>query len=207
MQRQNSYTDKLFSIVQNGIPSECTDIKKFREHIPKEEIGWQIETSLKQTKYGFGIFTTQDVKKGQVLRRGVIGLNMLEITPQSVHHIPGYDKNKNYIDPTTLNYMKNYIIGSEEGPKESVYLWIPGCGINHATGDGATNAEVYYDNTLYGGVRGFVHIAKRDIKKGEEMYQDYRSYGYCPIWFGNFMAKFGVNELLFPDKNDFVGEN
>jgi hypothetical protein len=73
-------------------------------------------------------------------------------------------------------------------------MWIPGNGLNHNL----------IPNTVYrSSPQGIDLVAIRDLRKDEELVDDYRRHGSPPTWLLDFAKKYQV-KLNFAGYNSFV---
>jgi len=198
-----------------------------------QEKGWMVNVEWKLTPFGTGLFAAHDIASGTLLRVGSNGRNILELrSAHDIESFCGVtkheekDNNKqdvpNEITDATneyrsrLNYVKDYLWGfnpaleDERGYYNSqqtnhadatlfVGMWVPGCGLNHSP---APNT-VYRADQVGGTDVGINLVAIENIRKGEELFDDYRRHGTAPQWLSFFSEEKGVT-LNFADCNDFV---
>lgn len=173
--------------------------------------GWKVAVEWRQTQFGAGLFALEDVPKDTILRVGQNGVNLLEF--ESVEDIEAFCGDSK---EARLLYVKDYLWGFNPNADERGYttatpsqedrfvgMWIPGNGLNH-------NEE---PNTVYrphptGGTSVGIHlVALDDVRKGDELTDDYRRHGTAPIWLQDFCQEYNVSSLNFADCNDFVNES
>jgi len=193
------------------------------------EKGWQVDVEWLPTAAtgGVGLFARQDVPEGTVLRVGVLGVNLLQF--RSIRDIRGRfldiasnagEDNNSEEYRARVRYVKDYLWGfdpiadergypvaaeprssneddeeEEEADRRFLGMWIPGNGLNHSSDP----------NTVYRSTdHGIDLVALEPIKRGEELYDDYRRHGSrAPDWLRDFARNHGVT-LNFQDCNDFV---
>lgn len=181
------------------------------------EKGWMNNDCVewKSTPYGVGLFARQDIAAEQVLRRGILGRNLIQF-----HNVQNIENFLNQGDKSEyeqrLRYVADYLWGFDEdttdprgyasttGSKQQqqqqqqahsfMGMWIPGNGLNHST-----DPSMVYRKTK----QGLDLVALKDIKAGEELYDDYRRHGVAPQWLLEFAAQKKV-QLNFAGCNDFV---
>ena len=77
-----------------------------------------------------------------------------------------------------------------------MFVSIPGAGVNHSPDPNATMISVK---------DGFDWVSTRDIKKGEFLRHDYRTYGSPPQWFIDYLEeRTGNSDCVFQGFNDYV---
>merc|ERR1739845_112491 len=95
--------------------------------------GWQVSMRWGKSEHlakigmeSTGAYVMQDVKKGQVLRKGEVGKNLILATKMS-----DFPK----LTETTAYYISNYCATSNSAAdgNQEVYLWLPGNSRNHTT--------------------------------------------------------------------------
>ena len=199
-----------------------------------KEKGWMVSVEWKPTPFGTGLFAAQNIESGALLRVGSNGRNILELRSaydiESFCSVTIYDDEKNKIPDVNseifddrneyrsrLNYVKDYLWGfnpaleDEQGYYNSnqanhldsklfVGMWVPGCGLNHSP-----EPNTVYRANQVGGTDVGINLI-RNIRKREELFDDYRRYGTAPQWLSIFSEKKGVT-LNFADCNDFVINN
>ncbi|CAJ1957260.1 unnamed protein product [Cylindrotheca closterium] len=186
------------------------------------EKGWNVGVEWKETPYGAGLFATQDIDAGTLLRKGRIGLNLIEF--QSIEEIDIFcrgsgDCSSSEMD-AKLMYVKDYLWGFNPNADERGYdildsganklsleheearffgMWVPGNGLNHSP-----NPNTVYRAAVPGGTEvGIDLFALIDISKDDELLDDYRRHGTAPTWLLSFARERGVT-LNFAECNDFV---
>ena len=177
--------------------------------------GWQVLVDWRDTPYGAGLFATQDIVAGSVLRRGVIGTNLVQfhnVTDIETFCCRGEGKNNSDDEYfARLHYVKDYLWGFYmRGTDERGYyqlnnatndndnrfygMWIPGNGLNHSN----------QPNTVYRATaHGIDLIALQDIERDTELTDDYRRHGLAPPWLQEWAGTNSVT-LNFANCNDFV---
>ena len=185
---------------------------KLQNQYALQEKGWQVDVEWKQTPYGIGLFASQPIRKGQILRKGVLGNNLQQF--QTLHEIETFVTSKASTDEdkdACLRYIKDYLWGfyylntdprgypfDPEKDDRFFGMWIPGNGLNH-------NDE---PNTVYQKTTDGINlVALENIQIGEEMFDDYKRHGqYPPSWLLDFASKYPnqVDTLNFANCNEFV---
>ena len=187
-----------------------------------EEKGWKVQVDWRSTPYGAGLFSTQDIEAGEILRRGIIGVNLKEFT--SIADIDDFcrtsgetteragDSNNDTGHKAKLGYIKDYLWGFNKDADDRGYdkttqsppssessstffgMWIPGNGLNHKE----------TPNTVYKATEdGIDLVALVDIRADDELFDDYRRHGTSSPWLKEFASIHNVT-LNFADCNDFV---
>ncbi|CAB9518548.1 expressed unknown protein [Seminavis robusta] len=176
-----------------------------------EEKGWQVGVEWKHTPFGVGLFATDDIAEGTILRIGQNGHNLMQF--QSIQDIEEFCRHpEDY--PARLRYVSDYLWGfSWQNTDAQGYdlpddtssvedrfmgMWVPGNGLNHNL----------VPNTVYrtrkGGTQeGIVLVALCDVAAGDELFDDYRRHGRAPEWLKEFAREKQVS-LNFAECNDFV---
>lgn len=187
-----------------------------------DEKGWKVGVEWKQTPYGAGLFAIQDIGAGTKLRKGRLGLNLVKFG--SVAEIDSFCRGRGDSSSSEteakLMYVKDYLWGFNPNADERGYdivdsgtkrlslgheearffgMWVPGNGLNHNP-----NPNTVYRAAAPGGIDvGIDLYALIDIRKGDELTDDYRRHGTAPSWLLNF-AREGDFTLNFAECNDFV---
>ena len=180
----------------------------------EEEKGWQVRVEWKMTPFGVGLFASQNIRKGAILRIGTKGHNLMQF--RSVDEIEAFCQkgNDDAEYQARLYYVKDYLWGyspnntddqgydlpsSPLSEEDRFYgMWVPGNGLNHNP-----NPNTVYRTRQGGTEKGIILVALRDIDDGEELFDDYRRHGRAPHWLLEF-AKSKQVSLNFADCNDFV---
>lgn len=164
--------------------------------------GWQVAVEWRTTPFGIGLFASQDLQAGDVLRVGIIGRNLIEF-----HSVTDIEK---FCQGSTsrLRYVADYLWGqpleadergdaSKDCRRWFFGMWLPGNGLNHSTSP----------NTVYRpSSDGINLVALEDIHSGEELYDDYRRHGAAPDWLRDFATNHNLS-LNFRGCNDFVHDD
>lgn len=177
-----------------------------------EEKGWQVQVEWKNTPFGIGLFSCQDIPADSILRIGKNGYNLMQF--HSEDEIEEFCKlGENEAEyKERLYYVKDYLWGyspnntnrggyelSERHVNDRFFgMWIPGNGLNHSP-----NPNTVYRTRQGGTKEGIDLVALSDIKAGDELYDDYRRHGRAPSWLLQFAKEKQVT-LNFADCNDFV---
>lgn len=189
---------------------ECTDRIALQSKWSLTEKGWQVNVEWKETEFGIGVFASEAISAGTLLRLGKNGQNLLQFKCRDdIEAFCGDDSDCEQ----RLSYVKDYLLGYSALTDERGYkaarsfdaeqdrffgMWLPGNGLNH----NCSPNTVY--RTLPGGTEnGIVLVALTNIKAGHELYDDYRRHGAAPAWLSEFAKEKRVS-LNFPDCNDFV---
>merc|ERR1712241_455127 len=183
-------------IMSEGIPESWTNTMDMQNQFPTAQAkGWQVDMRWGKSEHlakigmkSTGAYVMEDVKKGQVLRKGEVGKNLILATKME-----DFPK----LTETTKYYISNYCATSNsasEGNQE-VYLWLPGNSRNHTTEN--PNCESVKKP------HGYDIVATRDIAKGEELLTNYTGFGTPPSWFATWIKDNKVDSV-FKGLNDFV---
>lgn len=189
------------------------------------EKGWKVEVDWRETPFGAGLFAAQDIPSGTLLREGNNGINLIQF--HSIEDIETFCKGDGDSGTAAyhskLSYVKDYMWGfnpnadgegydivddktagklSAEHEAERFFgMWVPGNGLNHSP-----SPNTVYRPAINGGTDvGIDLVALRDIREGEELFDDYRRHGSAPAWLLKFASKNNVS-LNFAECNDFVDE-
>ena len=96
-----------------------------------EEKGWKVQVDWRSTPYGAGLFSTQDIEAGEILRRGILGVNLKEFT--SIADIDDFcrtsgetteiagDSNNDTGHKAKLGYIKDYLWGFNKDADDRGY--------------------------------------------------------------------------------------
>jgi len=180
-----------------------------QQQFTPEEVGWKVAVEWGPSEFGTGVFAKQSIKKGTVVRRGVLGVNYLPF--ESAEDIDAFcrrDGDSNY--DAKLQYVCDYIwsfhtdaasVDNEQKSEDNKDtrtsgIWIPGCAINHST---VPNLVFVWNSEA----KGIDLIARVDISEDEEIVCDYRTFGNAPRFLKDWADKNKVS-LPHPDCNDFV---
>lgn len=173
-----------------------------------EEKGWLVQVDWRSTPYGAGLFAKQDISKGTLLRKGILGVNLKDFASiQDIEDFCNLGEDAEF--QARLEYVKDYLWGfSKDNTDDKGYttttpstsddrffgMWIPGNGLNHN--------EV--PNTVYKATEeGIDLVALEDIKADDELFDDYRRHGNSSPWLKDFAKVHNVT-LNFADCNEFV---
>jgi len=189
------FSPKVVDFIENGISWESAD--EMQRSMTLEEKGWRVKVKWGQQYegeqcIGLGVFADEDIPSGTIVRIGRIGVNQVVF-------------NKNINLPTTKNkktvvYVKDYAgrcpCQNKENP-DNLLVWLPGSSWNHSE----NNSNIKY-NCLKAGID---MVASRDIRKDEAITGDYRTMGFSPDWYKEWLKEeLGDSENVFQGCNDFV---
>lgn len=188
------------------------------------EKGWRVGVEWKQTPYGTGLFATEDILEGTLLRTGRIGRNLIRF--QSVEDIETFCKQSmscsSHVEimEARLNYVKDYLWGFNPNADHHGYdildgntkrlslqhederffgMWVPGNGLNHDP-----EPNTVYRAAIPGGTDVGIDLwALTYISRDDELFDDYRRHGTAPSWLLDFAGERGIT-LNFAECNDFV---
>lgn len=208
---------------------EWSDRISLQSALSLKDKGWNVAVQWKETAHGVGVFAGDSIAAGAVLRVGKNGRNLLQFkcrddietfcTSGSIDCSTSSSGNSDTDYQQRLSYVADYLwgystIADERGynvrsrttspspsPSEDDWffgMWLPGNGLNHHVSPNT----VY--RTLPGGTfNGIVLVALTDIKKDQELFDDYRRHGPAPKWLLDFAAAKNVT-LNFAGCNDYV---
>ena len=189
-----------------------------------EEKGWTVPVDWRSTPHhGVGVFSTDTIKAGTVLRRGILGVNLQEFTSRAdiealCRRSGGTEGERGDNRPRSssqakLEYVTDYLWGFSTATDHRGYaikadngatssddddrffgMWIPGNGLNHHE----------TPNTVYRATPdGIDLVALVDVRPDDELVDDYRRHGTASEWLKEFATLHNVT-LNFVDCNDFV---
>mmetsp|Transcript_22054 Transcript_22054/g.32586 ORF Transcript_22054/g.32586 Transcript_22054/m.32586 type:complete len:244 (-) Transcript_22054:98-829(-) len=210
---------QIINVLKENSRLEWDNRLALQEKWTNEEKGWKCAVEWRNTQYGVGLFSVQNIDAGTVIRVGKNGSNLLQF--ESIDDIERFIKgySNDSLDGSDeeslarLRYVADYLWGfnphadergyydveSEENIDRFFGMWIPGNGLNHST-----SPNTVYRAAAEGGVNeGIDLVALCDISKGEELYDDYVRHGKAPLWLKEFANKYNTG-LNFGDCNDFV---
>ena len=198
-----------------------------------EEKGWKVQVDWRSTPYGAGLFSTQDIEAGKILRRGILGVNLKEFT--SIADIDdfcrtsgepaervGESKNKNNSNNNNsghkakLDYVKDYLWGFNRDADDRGYDKITQS--PPVPSESSSSSSRFFGmwipgnglnhnetpNTVYKATAGGIDlVALVDIQADDELFDDYRRHGTSSPWLKEFASIHNVT-LNFADCNDFV---
>mmetsp|Transcript_10352 Transcript_10352/g.15900 ORF Transcript_10352/g.15900 Transcript_10352/m.15900 type:complete len:245 (+) Transcript_10352:209-943(+) len=218
-----STNKQIRNVLKETDKLEWDDRIALQQKWTNEEKGWQCAVEWRETKYGVGLFSAQNIDAGTVIRVGKNGLNLLQFKNandlERFIERPSSDSCHSSEEEAAarLRYLADYLWGFHRQANEEGYcnvesekqtdrffgMWIPGNGLNHNT-----SPNTVYRAAAEGGTdEGINLVALRDISKGEELYDDYIRHGKAPLWLKEFSVKNNIS-LNFGDCNDFVkGKN
>lgn len=224
LQNHNEPDIDLVNTIDPSLNSQVdwNDRVGMQEKWNNKEKGWKVSVEWKETPFGAGLFAAQDIANGTLLRIGKNGINLAQFT--SIEDIEafcgGNDEDKDVFD-AKLKYVKDYMWGFSLNTDERGYdivtkdealmerhaserffgMWCPGNGLNHNP-----NPNTVYRADEDGGTRAGINlVAIADIRKGDELFDDYRRHGHAPEWLLDFAKKYDVS-LNFAECNDFVND-
>lgn len=201
---------------------DWTDRIGLQDKYTLKEKGWEVRVDWRSTPFGAGLFAKEDIETGTILRRGIVGINLKEF--KSIADIDafcmageGHQENIAAGVPSDyrakLEYVKDYLWGFNKDADERGYdkidesgtpvvleenrffgMWVPGNGLNHNESP----------NTVYKSTpEGIDLVALAEIRKDDELFDDYRRHGRSSPWLKEFANMHNVT-LNFADCNDFV---
>jgi len=189
---KKSFSPLLTQFIDEGV--KWKDAEEMQNSLSLKEKGWLKDVTWKKSYIdnvciGLGLFANEDIKEGEVIRRGELGKNVMHITPT---------KNLPKLNKPTLEYMRNYThkMGGDPVGEEAMLCFVPGCSFNHST-----------KPTMVFGIRKMERnvVASRDVKKGEELTIDYEKFGPKPEWYPQFLFDHtGDRTCVLKGENDYV---
>ena len=189
---------------------------------PNADKGWKVEVEWKQTPFGAGLFAAQDIEPETVLRVGKNGKNLMQF--RSVSDIERFCRGAQGSATDAeyrarIGYVSDYLWGFDPNADAQGYevagdpagggdarplaprffgMWIPGNGLNHRL-----EPNTVYRPAAGGTDEGINLVSLCAIKRGEELFDDYRRHGRAPDWLLAFARDYKVS-LNFAECNDFV---
>ena len=171
-----------------------------------KEKGWLVNVEWKETLHGTGVFAKQDIAAGAILRHGRCGSNLLRF--QNVDEITAFCEDaEGVLKQELVAYVSDYFYGFNPNQKSDAIvahqdmwygIWVPGNGLNISE-----QPNTVYQVPPEGLETGIDLCALTDVKKGGELFDDYRRHGTAPTWAKDFAGQLGVS-LNFAGCNDFV---
>ena len=155
----------------------------------------QIKYQVKEGKYGMGIFVDQDVKKGTLIWKYNQDINVKVICKSW----DGEDALRQYLTTFPSFEQKQDLLIHMYCEHGYCHQLLDDCQFwNHSDNP----------NTGCDGPDPFNAYAIRDIKKGEELLDDYGTYEW-PDWYLNLLVEYGVDVDYFTvhDRNRFKNIN
>jgi len=178
--------DVIDNFVKVGIPDFWVNRFEMQNAYTVKEKGWKVQVRWGQSpiiEAGVGVFVTEDVQKGQLIRRARNGKNLIQFWERA-----GLPKE---MSPSTKVYISNYCCQVEDN---FVCIFIPGCCYNHSSDP---NVEMIIPD------EETIHVAAKNITAGTEILGDYYSFGE-PLKYLKELAKNEKMELVFPGYNLFL---
>lgn len=140
--------------------------------------GFQVKYKVKKSKYGKGIFAEENIKKGTLIWKYKRGVNVRSLKGQNavkdhLSRLPSDEARKDWL--VHMYYHRGYCNEILDDGK----MW------NHSakpnTGEGPDPNSSY---------------AIKNIKKGDELLDDYGTYGW-PAWVLSLLKEYGVDTSYF----------
>ena len=140
--------------------------------------GFQVKYKIKKCKYGKGLFADENIKKGTLIWKYKRGVNVISLKGQSavrdhLSKLENYEQRKDWL--IHMYYDKGYCNEILDDGK----LW------NHSSKPNTGDGEDPYSS-----------YAIRNIAKGEELLDDYGTYGW-PQWLMDILAEYEVDTSYF----------
>mmetsp|Transcript_18554 Transcript_18554/g.28048 ORF Transcript_18554/g.28048 Transcript_18554/m.28048 type:complete len:191 (-) Transcript_18554:74-646(-) len=146
-----------------------------------EDSGFQVATEIRRSAIpnaGLGRFVLVGLRKGDVIRKCMLG-------SENLHYFESIEDMKPRIEKDGIAFFEYFgFVGPQDNPHLNGRLLAnnPPLFVNHPTTTGDLNIHwEWRDNILY-------TKAARDIKAGEELYQDYRDFDKLD-WYESFMKE------------------
>jgi len=171
---------------KEGIPDFWIDRIQMQNAYSLKEKGWKVQVKWQDSSIegaGTGCFVQEDVKKGQLVRAATTGKNLIRFRDKS--ELP---KNMSSV---TKNYISNYCAQVDD----FVMIFLPGNCFNHSS-DPNIDMLIADEKTLH-------MVACKDMKAGEEIFQDYYTFGEPPEYLKE-LAKNEKMELVFTGYNAYL---
>jgi len=170
---------------------------EMQESMSLSEKGWQVEVAWRDaytddgTCIGIGVFANENISTGTVLRRGLLGRNLLVFDSKTIIPITK--------DKSSAEYLKNYAHVcpcNVDDQDQSMVVWLPGSGLNHSVDP--NTRKICNEEGVY-------YLATRNIAEGDAITCDYGMYGVAPSWFTDMLEeRLGSKDCMFQGFNDFV---
>jgi hypothetical protein len=204
--RSHSFGPQLVNSLQSKFSVNWDDRVSLQENWTNKSKGWQVNVEWKLGPFGAGVFATQDISAGTLLRYGRCGYNQMQF--KSAEDIEAFcrDEDTGDLKPALVSYVSDYFYGFNPNDGRTgddvaamwYGIWVPGNGLNHSE----------TPNTVYrlspGGVAvGIDLVALTDVRSGDELVDDYRRHGKAPSWAANFAEKLSIS-MNFEGSNNFV---
>jgi len=171
-----------------------SDRSTLQRNFSSSSKGWLVPVHWAECTRGHGlsVFASEDIEEGTVMRRGVLGVNV--ITFAGKEDIARLENN-----PHVAAYAADYVGGYQlEDGTVRCYFLVPGCAINHCAVEDNILAYWPDDDTFH-------CVAKRNIAAGDQIFLDYNSFGLAPEWLVEWRDKTRKElALTFKGQNDYV---
>lgn len=214
----DTYRELWRTIFTNGFPDTFLpeNRDKLHDHYFGGDLtkaGWKVQVYWAPSKAipdTMGLFAAEFIPKGKLLREMLVGINFMRF--RTLNDMP---KKEN---KATLDYIGGYIytvpnllVSSPLVSHISRFhpvtgIWIPGSGFNHAEVNSNSDRPESPEANVADSKFGAGKLALKDVKPGEELFEDYREFGDIPSvvkqW--NELLDNPVAEFNFPGSNDFV---
>eukprot|EP00548_Thalassiothrix_antarctica_P017431 CAMPEP_0194198444 /NCGR_PEP_ID=MMETSP0154-20130528/77770_1 /TAXON_ID=1049557 /ORGANISM="Thalassiothrix antarctica, Strain L6-D1" /LENGTH=251 /DNA_ID=CAMNT_0038923239 /DNA_START=117 /DNA_END=869 /DNA_ORIENTATION=+ len=217
----NNNNNNIVDAVKGIEDVEWDDRIALQQKWRNEDKGWKVKVEWRTTEHGVGLFSTQDISSGTVLRFGINRLNLLQFrtradvekfinlrgsTPSSNKHPftddDGDNNNEEYYSDARLRYLTDYLWGFNPNADDRGYYDVKtDDSIDRFFGVWIPGNGLNHNlqpNTVYRAVtdggtdKGINLVAIKDIVKGDELYDDYRRHGTAPAWLLDFAEDYGV---------------
>jgi len=168
------------------------------------EKGWLVPVERRHThNAGLGLFAKENILKGQILRRSILGKNLVQF--RSKEDICTFlNTFPSEIQESVCQYIADYTFGLKcgEGGEFFYGLFFPGNGPNHSA---QRNSGLQFHYSSDGQIAGIDFAALDDIDAGGEIWDDYSLFGEAPSWLMTWHAEHCQKfDLTFPGTNHYV---
>ena len=162
------------------------DVEQYIRSLGENQSGFHIKYRVGVSRFGRGIFTKQNIEKGTLVWNGVYGRNTRRfISEKEVRQWLAEMSN----DKDREEWLRFPVVfdGGFELDMDDARF------INH-------NSE---PNMGYLSMEDSRSFALRDIKKGEELFEDYNGYDYTispPEWIAKLYLEYGIDESFLDSR-------
>jgi len=186
-------------IMAEGIPERWTNTVNMQNEFENAQAkGWQVNMRWGKSEHlaaidmeSVGAYVMQDVKKGEVLRKGEEGKNL--IIARKMEDFPKLTENSKYFISNYAGACSDVIVDNNN--TKELFLWLPGNTRNHSLTPNTVSVKKSY---------GYDIIATKNIKAGAEILADYKKeYGPAPEWYSKWIIE-NKTTAIFQDLNSFM---
>ena len=169
-----------------------SDVGKYIRNLERTQSGFNIKYKVATSRFGRGIFAEENISKGTLVWSGVYGRNVRRFINEKEVRLWLAEMPNDNVRKEWLQFPIVYDGGFELDMDDGRFL-------NHSP-DPNIGYPSMEDNRCF---------ALRDIKKGEELFEDYNSYEpkLSPAselvfsWLVNIYAEYGIDEAYREEKN------